>query len=188
MGNYSRMLLGSRSLTLVEQSPRLAAGLRRRFARSPHVSVEECDIERDFEIGAYDTVVSFNALASAGDPESWIRHAAPLLRGGGSMHLLVPGHERLTNAIDRSMKQRRRFEPEELMNLLADSGGLVEITVGEFNRFGGILWRLSGAGGFSRVGQWQARVFGALVPLARRMDAVRFGPGVSLIASAKKPM
>lgn len=100
------------------------------------------------------------------------------------MHLLIPGHPGLTTAIDRSMKRRRRFEPGELTALFADVG-LDQIEVREFNRLGAMLWRLSGAAGFSRFGKWQARMFGALVPLARRLDALGIGQGVSLIVSAK---
>jgi hypothetical protein len=164
----------------------LAGALRRRFGRSPHVEILEVDVEGASDVPAGVPVgVSFNGLASAGDPERWLAGASTLLEPEGRLFLLVPAHEDLASPVDASITNRRRFAADELDTLLSRAGFSVE-RIEEFNRLGAIAWRLSGAFGLTRVGGWQARIFSLLVPLARMLDDVLPNRGLSLVVSARK--
>lgn len=184
VGNYTRLLLRAQDLVVVEANPRLAGALRRRYGRSPHVNVVEGTPESSLDFGKEaELVVSFNGLSIADDPSRWLRGARQALAPGGKLMLLVPAHRGLASSVDAAMANRRRFSESELCRLLSDAGFSVE-AVEEFNRLGAIGWRISGALGLTRVGAWQARAFGLVVPLARWLDGFLPTRGLSLIAAA----
>ena len=185
MGNYTRMLLRAKELTVVESNARLVGLLRRRYGRSPHVVVSEGGPESGLDVNGGNAVaVSFNGLSNAADPERWIEGVKEVLEPGGRLHLLVAAHEELSSPVDKTMRNRHRFSTAELDVLLTNAGFDVE-RVEEFNRLGALGWRVSGAMSFTRVGTWQARFFSLLVPFARTLDSVLPGRGLSLIASAR---
>ena len=184
VGNYTRLLLRARDLTVVERNPRLVGALRRRFGRSPHVRIVEGSPEVSLGLDATaDLVLSFNGLSTAGDPARWLDGAKRILKPEGTLKLLVPAHDELASPVDSTMRNRRRFSESELRRILSDSGFAVQ-AVEEFNRLGAIGWRVSGAMGLTRVGSWQARMFGLVVPVARVLDGALTTRGLSLIASA----
>jgi glycosyltransferase involved in cell wall biosynthesis len=184
MGSYTRLLLKSPHLTVVESNPRLVGALRRRYGRSPHVAIVEGDPSRGLTVEAsHHVALSFNGLSTSDDPGAWLKGAAETLEPGGRLQLLVPAHEELASPVDDAMLNRRRFSADELAALLADAGFEVE-GVEEFNRLGALGWQVSGALGFTRVGSWQAALFSLVVPLAKRVDGLLGSRGLSLLASA----
>ena len=56
----------------------------------------------------------------------------------------------------------------------------------EFNRLGAFGWGLNKRVGRRQVSSWQLRMFGWLLSIAKAAEAMQLGPGLGLIAVARK--
>ncbi|HEC10801.1 MAG TPA: class I SAM-dependent methyltransferase [Acidimicrobiales bacterium] len=106
-----------------EESRRLVA---ERFANEPAVTVVETLDE--LPEGEFDYLMAFEVLEHVVDDSGvlagWVRHLAP----GGRALFSVPAHQRKFDDQDRVVGHVRRYERDELADLLAGAG-LVDIEV-----------------------------------------------------------
>ena len=60
------------------------------------------------------------------------------------------------------------------------------VALGEFNRLGVLGWQLNKLGGKSVVSPRQMRLYSLVLPMAKLIDRVGVGPGLSFIAVGRK--
>jgi hypothetical protein len=148
-------------------------------------------IEADFDSirdcpGGLDTALLFDGLQRSPDPKHLLSTVASCLEPGGKILIQVPAGAALFGPTDRAAGHVRRFERDELEDLIR-SAGLELMSLEPFNRLGYFGWRLHHALGAGRISAAEARSFDLLVPLARRLDPILGGPGLSWLAVARVP-
>jgi hypothetical protein len=67
------------------------------------------------------------------------------------------------------------------------SAGFEILKMDEFNRMGVPGWWLNSKMGRRDLNPRQMRLFELLLPIAKAMEALRLGPGLSLIGVGRKP-
>jgi hypothetical protein len=106
---------------------------------------------------------------------------------GGNLILMVPQHANLFSKLDKRFGHLRRYDRENLIKALTDAGFEVR-TVQDFNRLGYLGWLV-----FSKLLQEKELptsmmwLFNRSLPIAKHVDSLKFIPGVSLVAVARKP-
>ncbi len=165
--------------------------LEDRFGVAPHVSVVRFDISREppAELRGHpvDTIVCVNVLEHIEDHEKTLKIFHGILPKEGRLVLLVPAHKRLYGSLDRHLDHVRRYEKEELADLLQQAGFTVE-HMRFHNTFAAFGWFLN-----SRVLRrkvlpaFQARLFDRCLPLSLKLEKLLPKSwGISLIAVARK--
>jgi SAM-dependent methyltransferase len=134
----------------------------------------------------FDTVVGVNSFEHLDNPEIALAGAISVLDPGGSLVVVVPAHQWLFAPADKTIGHRKRYERREVARLL-DQAGFTEVEIREFNRLAAIGWLINKAIGLKGYQSWQLRAFGLVLPLVRIVERIRFLPGLSLIAIARKP-
>lgn len=190
-GNMTKLLLKRERLVAVDIDSHYCEKLRRRYGHLSNLQVEQVDLEdaaavRALGFEAFDTVVSINVLEHVADDVKAASLLADALEPGGNLLVLVPAQPDLYSAADVAMGHHRRYEPTGLRTLL-EGAGLEVTSIREFNRLGVVGWRFNKITGRSDIAPWQARLYGAIVPLARRLDDLGVGRGLSLVAIATRP-
>jgi SAM-dependent methyltransferase len=190
-GNMTKLLLDRDLLVAVDIDSHYCEKLRRRYGHLSNLQVEQVDLEdasavRALGVQAFDTVVSINVLEHVADDAKAMSLLAEGLQPGGHLLVLVPAQPDLYSAADVAMGHHRRYEPVGLRSLL-EGAGLDVVSIRDFNRLGVLGWRFNKVTGRSDIAPWQARVYGAIVPLARRLDELGMGRGLSLVAIATRP-
>jgi hypothetical protein len=92
----------------------------------------------------------------------------------------------LYTACDKTLGHYRRYTPDELRQKFENAGFEV-VSASQFNRLGVLGWYGAGLMGKRDLSPLQMRVYEMLMPLARVMDALKIGPGLSLIVVGRKP-
>jgi SAM-dependent methyltransferase len=133
-----------------------------------------------------DTVISLNVLEHIERDEDVLREFYAALIPGGHAVVLVPAHPWLYSACDRTLGHFRRYTPNELTTKFRAAGFEV-VASGQFNRLGVLGWWVSGKLGKQELSPIQMRAYEFLLPLAKLMDKLRVGPGLSLIVVGRKP-
>jgi 2-polyprenyl-3-methyl-5-hydroxy-6-metoxy-1,4-benzoquinol methylase len=77
--------------------------------------------------GAFDCISFFDVLEHLSDPRSLLMNALSHVRPGGAVIATVPGIQSLFSEIDQASGHKRRFEPQELAELLG-SVGVLDVT------------------------------------------------------------
>ena len=115
-----------------------------------------------------------------------MRNAHALLESGGRIVVFVPADASLFGSMDRGIGHQRRYEKNELIAKLEESGFEVE-SIGFQNRAARLAWRLNAqVFGRRELPSAQSRVFDFLVPLMRALDGTHPSSGLSLIAIGRK--
>ena len=189
-GHFTSQLLAVPSLTAVDESPIFVEGLRRRFGHLENLTVKRAAPDdpgfREAVEGSFDTVLDFTTLQRTDRPQDSVRNLAEVLRPGGRLLVHVPAGEELYSELDRSAGHRRRFDSEGLRGLLADAGLEVE-EIRPFNRMGYRLWTMLGGSDRSSLTFLEARLADMATPVLSRIDERLEGPGLSLVAVARRP-
>lgn len=189
-GHITAKLLRLPSLTATDPSAVFAGSLRRRYGHLENFEGVQADPEEsDFGrlVGSgYDTVVDLTGLQRAREPEQVVANLADVLAPGGRLLVQVPADPALFSELDRSLGHRRRYEAGELRRVLEGAGLQVEF-VRPFNRVGWRLWGVVGGRDRSAVTTFEARLADLVTPVLARVDAQMSGPGLSLVAVARKP-
>ncbi len=142
--------------------------------------VAQPDLER------FDTAILFDGLQRSHEPKQLLSRVAGYLDAGGNVLIQVPAGAHLFGPTDRAAGHVRRFDREDIEDIVR-SAGLELVSVESFNRFGGLGWRLHHAMGAGRISATQAKTFDLLVPLAKRIDAIGVGQGLSWLVVARVP-
>jgi glycosyltransferase involved in cell wall biosynthesis len=186
-GHTTSHLLGSARLVVTDVDPVHVETLRRRFGHMENLEIKHIDIDRGpLDAEGLDTAVLFDGLQRAHEPKQLLANVAASLRSGGKILIQVPADTGLFGSTDQAAGHIRRFDREDLEDVIR-SAGLELILIEPFNRLGVIGWRLHHALGAGRISAAEARGFDALVPLAKRIDAVTSGRGLSWLAVARVP-
>jgi SAM-dependent methyltransferase len=189
-GNLTRLLLDRQRLVSVDSDPFYVSQLDQRLGHLDNVTFLEANLENDelyskLEGEHFDTVVCVNVLEHLDNPLIALNGFRCVLETGGRVLILVPAHQSFFSATDRALEHRRRYEATDLTDLLVEAGFVVE-SIREFNRFGVVGWLFNKLVGRGTITRWQARLFGILLPVARLVEMIRFLPGLSFVAVARK--
>jgi SAM-dependent methyltransferase len=190
IGNLTKHLIDRRSLVAVDLDPFYAEALERRYGHLENVAVLKGDLQEQalFEkLGEsrFDTVLCVNVLEHLDEPQAALRGFHYVLQPGGYALLLVPAHAWLMSEADRALEHRNRYEVKELTWLLAGAGFDV-VRAAEFNRLGVLGWWVNKVLGRAGVSRTQARLFTAMLPLARLVERIRPLPGLSVVAVGRR--
>jgi SAM-dependent methyltransferase len=173
-----------------EKDPLYLHALRNRFLRTPNVRVQRIDPEEpaDFEGcgGAFDTVLCLNVLEYVTEPSETIESIRGCLNSAGTLVVLTPQHSSLYGTLDQSMGHKRRFEREQLVQLLTGAGFHVQRAY-SLNKIGTPPWWIySKLLGRVNINKVTLKLFDKTVWLWRRIDPVLPWPGLSLVLVARK--
>jgi glycosyltransferase involved in cell wall biosynthesis len=191
IGNLAGRLMSRRLLYVAaEKDPLYLHALRNRFLRTPNVRVQRIDPEApaDFDgcDGAFDTVLCLNVLEYVTDPRATIESIRGCLNPGGTLVILAPQHPSLYGTLDRSMGHKRRFERQQLEQLLIGAGFQVQRAY-SLNRIGTPPWWIySKLLGRVNINKVTLKLFDKTVWLWRRIDPILPWPGLSLVQVARR--
>ena len=132
-----------------------------------------------------DTIVCLNVLEHIAPDETVLRAYYELLEPGGHAIILVPAHPSLFSPCDTALGHVRRYTQTELHTKM-QAAGFEVVMMEEFNRLGVPGWWLNKQLGRRDLNPRQMRLFELLLPLARGMEALKLGRGLSLIGVGRK--
>ena len=117
--------------------------------------------------------------------EAVLRAYFDLLVPGCHAIILVPAHPSLYGPCDEALGHERRYTQVELHSKM-QAAGFEVVSMHEFNRMGVPGWWLNKALGRRDLNPRQMRAFETLLPIAKAMEALKLGPGLSLIGVGRK--
>jgi glycosyltransferase involved in cell wall biosynthesis len=191
IGTLTDYLADRHRLVCLDYEPFYLRMLRLRFGLLENFRAEHFDLT---QLKAYDwllqeqfdTVICVNVLEHLHNDLGVLHKFHEILVPGGNLILLVPHSRSLMSPMDVSLGHYRRYERDELANLVNQAGFDVVDLLG-FNRLGGLGWfvvnRLLGRKGHSAA---QLRWFDRLMPLVKICEYVLPFKHVSLICVAHK--
>jgi glycosyltransferase involved in cell wall biosynthesis len=190
IGNFSELLLDRQRLVAVDNDPLYAEMLSWRLGHLENVRAMKFDLSNPAAYAEVagedvDTIVCQNVLEDVDQDEPLLRAFHDVLPAGGHLIVLVPAHMSLYSPADEALGHKRRYSQTELHTKIQNAGFDV-VKVDEFNRLGAFGWRLNKNLGRRQVSSWQLRLFGWLLPIAKAAEAMKLGPGLGLIAVARK--
>jgi glycosyltransferase involved in cell wall biosynthesis len=186
-GHTTSHLIDRGRLVVTDTAPVHVETLRRRFGHLENVEVVLADFEAGPQsVEGLDTALLFDGLQRSADPKLLLAAVASTLVGGGKVLIQVPADKRLFGPTDEAAGHVRRFDRNELEDLVR-SAGLELVSLQPFNRLGAIGWRFHHAAGAGRISRSEARLFDLLVPVAKAVDGLSPGQGLSWLAVARVP-
>ena len=191
IGNFTELLLDRERLICLDNDPLYVEMLEWRLGHLENVSTRKFDLSdsaayetlRDERI---DTVVCLNVLEHIAPDEQVLRAYFDLLDPGGHAIILVPAHPSLYGPCDEALGHERRYTAPELHTKLQHAGFEV-VMMEEFNRLGVPGWYLNKKLGRRDLNPRQMRAFEWLLPVAKLMESMKLGRGLSLIGVGRKP-
>lgn len=192
IGNFTELLLDRERLVCVDNDPFYVEMIDRRFGHMENVQAREMDLSapgagKSIRPEKPDTIISLNVLEHIERDRDVMHEFFEALIPGGHAIILVPAHPRLYTDCDRTLGHFRRYTPEELSSKLRESGFHI-VSCKEFNRLGTLGWWVSGKLHKKDLSPFQMRAYEFLLPIAKLMDRIGVGPGLSLIAIGQKPL
>ena len=186
-GHTTSHLLDRDRLLVTDSDPVHVETLRRRFGHLENLDVVLIDFEvTQPDLERFDTAILFDGLQRTHEPKQLLSRVAGYLDAGGNVLIQVPAGADLFGPTDRAAGHVRRFDREDIEDVVR-SAGLELVSVEMFNRLGGLGWRLHHAMGAGRISATEAKSFDLLVPLARRIEAIGVGQGLSWLVVARVP-
>lgn len=191
IGNFTELLLDRERLICADLDPFYIEMIQRRFGHLENVDAVHADLARPEAVRAAaeqrpDTIISLNVIEHIQDDRATIDNFYTMLQPGGHAIVLVPAHPKLYTACDKTLGHFRRYTPQELTDKFKAAGFEI-VSVEEFNRLGVLGWWVSGKLGKKDLSPLQMRAYEFLLPLAKLMDRLKLGPGLSLIIVGRKP-
>jgi SAM-dependent methyltransferase len=190
VGVVSRFLVDRGDpLILSDHHPAYLEHLRARFGDRPNVAFQLLDLTRfPYEtVRPVDTIVCLNVLEHLEDDAAVLAGFRDLLPPGGRLVLQVPNYPALYGSLDEAYGHFRRYTRDILRERLVAAGFRV-VALRYFNPLAIPGWVLSAKVLRSKTLNINAaRLFNAVVPIARRLDFLaRFG-GLALLVCAERP-
>ncbi|MGH9410171.1 MAG: glycosyltransferase [Vicinamibacterales bacterium] len=190
IGNFTELLLDRERLVCVDNDPLYVEMLSWRLGHLENVRTLKLDLADSPAYGVLasehiDTIVCLNVLEHIAADEEVLRAYFTLLERGGHAIILVPAHPSLYSPADAALGHERRYTRTELHTKL-QAAGFEVLRLDEFNRLGVFGWQMNKWMGRRDLRPRQMRAFEWLLPIAKAMDAMKVGPGLSLIAVAQK--
>lgn len=147
-GNITRFLLANGEVMATDCNPDSVARLNSQFGAYDGFEATTWDIAREppssFLEHGYDTIVCLNVLEHVDDHEQALINMRRILEARqGRLLLLVPAYQSLYSDLDRNLGHFRRYEADELKNLLERTGWAVEESF-RLNMAGVLGWFVNG--------------------------------------------
>jgi len=191
IGNFTELLLDRQRLLCVDNDPLYVEMLNWRLGHLENVRTLKFDLSEsaayaEVKDEAVDTIVCLNVLEHIKSDEDVLRAYYDLLEPGGHAIILVPAHMWLYGPCDTAIGHERRYTQTELHSKMQKAGFEI-VQMGEFNRLGVPGWWLNKQLGRRDINPRQMRMFEWLLPIAKAAEAMKLGPGLSLIGVGRKP-
>jgi glycosyltransferase involved in cell wall biosynthesis len=191
IGNFTELLLDRERLVSVDNDPLYVEMADWRLGHLENVVTLKRDLA---DIATYDelkperlnTIVCLNVLEHIAPDEQVLRAYYDLLEPGGHAIILVPAHMWLYGPCDEALGHVRRYTQTELHTKM-QAAGFEVVMMEEFNRMGVAGWYLNKMLGRRDLQPRQMRLFEWLLPVAKGMEALKIGRGLSLIGVGRKP-
>jgi glycosyltransferase involved in cell wall biosynthesis len=191
IGNFTELLLDRQRLVCVDHDPLYVEMMTWRLGHLENIRTLRFDLA---DVAAYaalkperiDTVVCLNVLEHIAPDEAVLRGYFDLLEPGGHAIVLVPAHPSLFGPCDTALGHQRRYTTVDLHTKM-QAAGFEVVMLEEFNRMGAPGWWFNNKMGRRDVSPRQMRAFEMLLPVAKAMEAMKIGRGLSLIAVGRKP-
>lgn len=193
IGNFTELLLDRERLCCLDYDPFYVEVIERRFGHMENVRVGWNDLSNPVGMDGlrserFDTIISLNVVEHIEDDRGVLGHFESMLEPGGHAIVLVPCHPWLYTVCDKTLGHFRRYTRADLTKKFTDARFEV-VSAREFNRLGVLGWWVSGRLLRKReLSPFQMKVYEMLMPLARLMDRLKLGPGLSLIVVGRKPV
>jgi glycosyltransferase involved in cell wall biosynthesis len=191
IGNFTELLLDRERLVSVDNDPLYVEMADWRLGHLENIVTLKRDLA---DIATYDelkperlnTIVCLNVLEHIAPDEQVLRAYYDLLEPGGHAIILVPAHMWLYGPCDEALGHMRRYSQTELHTKM-QAAGFEVVMMEEFNRMGVPGWYLNKMLGRRDLQPRQMRLFEWLLPVAKGMEALKIGRGLSLIGVGRKP-
>jgi glycosyltransferase involved in cell wall biosynthesis len=191
IGNFTDLLLDRERLICLDNDPLYVEMLNWRLGHLENIRTLKFDLS---DTAAYqqlrgervDTIVCLNVLEHLAPDEQVLKAYFDLLEPGGHAIILVPAHPSLYGPCDDALGHHRRYTHDELNDKMHRAGFDV-VSMREFNRLGVPGWWLNKQLGRRDLNPKQMRAFEWLLPVAKTMDALKLGQGLSLIGVGRRP-
>lgn len=186
-GHTTSHLLDRELLVVTDSDPVHVETLRRRFGHLENLEVSLLDLgKQGCDYQGLDTALLFDGLQRIDEPKDLLARVGSCLDSGGHVLIQVPAGKDLFGATDRSVGHVRRFDRDEIEEVVR-AAGLELVSIQGFNRLGRLGWKLHHVFGGGRISVAEARGFDLLVPLAKKLDAFGLDHGLSWLAVARVP-
>jgi glycosyltransferase involved in cell wall biosynthesis/predicted SAM-dependent methyltransferase len=191
IGNFTELLLDRDRLLCLDNDPLYVEMLNWRLGHLENVTTLEFDLADSAAYGSLaheqiDTIVCLNVLEHIAPDEQVLQAYFNLLEPGGHAIILVPAHPSLFSPCDEALGHQRRYTSVELHTKLHRAGFEV-VMMEEFNRMGVPGWYFNKLLGRRDLNPRQMRAFEWMLPIAKAMEAMKIGHGLSLIGVGRKP-
>jgi glycosyltransferase involved in cell wall biosynthesis len=191
IGNFTELLLDRERLICLDNDPLYVEMLNWRLGHLENVRTLQFDLA---DIQGYehlrperiDTIVCLNVLEHIGPDDAVLRAYYDLLQPGGHAIILVPAHPSLYGPCDAALGHERRYTSVELHTKMQKAGFEV-VSLEEFNRMGVPGWWVNKKLGRRDLNPRQMRAFEWLLPIAKTVEALKLGRGLSLIGIGRRP-
>jgi glycosyltransferase involved in cell wall biosynthesis len=191
IGNFTELLLDRQRLVCVDNDALYVEMMTWRLGHLENVRIATFDLAdapayAPLKSEAIDTIVCLNVLEHIKADEAVLRAYYDLLEPGGHAIILVPAHMWLYGPTDTAIGHERRYTQVELHSKM-QAAGFEVVQMGEFNRLGVPGWWVNKQLGRRDLSPRQMRLFELLLPIAKAAEAMKLGPGLSLIGVGRKP-
>ena len=191
IGNFTELLLDRERLVCVDNDPLYVEMANWRLGHLENVITVQRDLSdtaayQDLKAERVDTIVCLNVLEHIAPDEQVLRAYYELLEPGGHAIILVPAHMWLYGPCDEALGHVRRYTSTELHTKM-QAAGFEVVMMEEFNRMGVPWWYVNRQLGRRDLSPRQMRMFETLLPVAKGMEALKLGRGLSLIGVGRKP-
>jgi SAM-dependent methyltransferase len=191
IGNFTELLLDRERLLCLDNDPLYVEMVQRRFGYLENVAARQIDLAapgvgKEIAAERPDTIISLNVIEHIERDRDVLGEFFEALVPGGRAIVLVPAHPRLYTNYDRTLGHFRRYTREELAAKVREAGFELE-SCEQFNRLGVPGWWVAGKLGREHLSPFQMQAYELLLPLAKLIDRLGVGPGLSLIAVGRKP-
>jgi glycosyltransferase involved in cell wall biosynthesis len=190
IGNFTELLLDRERLVCLDNDPLYVEMMKWRLGHLENLRALQFDLSNQSAYAAIkperiDTIVCLNVLEHIAPDEAVLRAYYDLLEPGGHAIILVPAHPSLYGPCDAAIGHERRYTQVELHTKM-QAAGFEVVSMHEFNRLGVPGWWLNKKLGRRDLNPRQMRAFEALLPIAKLLEALKLGRGLSLIGVGRK--
>lgn len=147
IGIFTDKLLTRGKVFGVDIVPEFVEAARKRHGTRPDLEYLVADMGAgtpdSLKGRAFDTIICMNVLEHIEDDRGTLKRFMAMLKPGGKLVLVVPGHMCLFNPLDSNDGHFRRYAEGELKDKLAEAGFSV-VHQSQFNLFGIFGWFVNG--------------------------------------------
>ena len=178
------------SLRGMRTRPALPAFAAEPFSPTPNVSVMALDPDDPHAFTGLsrstESALCLNVLEYAEDPARTLAGLREALLPGGVLLILVPQGRSLFGSVDRTLGHKRRFDLDEMNELLSKSG-LDIVRAHHLNKIGKPAWWFYGKVlGRKQINKLTLKCFDKTVWLWKRIEGIFPWKGLSLIIIARR--